>query len=537
MHGYHPQSSFPGGPPGVQDHDMMGHAHGYAVKDKTPNRNPNLKPQSQIKRSPILPPSPIASQQQQQQQPETPKHVIANMHHHNYNNHSQSLSSTSSTSSISDHDSLTTTTTTTTLDPPAPDYTLSLTDELLLNILSRSQHVSNSLVCKRWLCLNGKLVKSLKVTDFSLIESGRLFFRFPNLTDVDIVRSCVRTVKNSGVFLSNKNLSVHVGAGFCANGFIDGNELLPCGLVNKYLKLLAQKYPNLRRIVAIRASEDGLMSVAQECETLQELELHCCGDMSLQGISGCRNLQMVKLIGCVDGFYSSVVSDIGLTLLAQGCRRLMKLELKGCEGSYDGIKAIGQCCQMLEELTIADHRMDGGWLAALTFCENLKILGLRSCKCIDSSPGLDEHLGSCFTLEELHLHQCQLRDKQSVKALLMVCQTVKEIILQDCWGMSDEVFSLASVCRRVNLLSLEGCSLLTTGGLESVIIFWTELQSLRVISCNNIKDSEITPALASLFSDLKELKWGPDSRSILSASLSGTGVGNKGTRFFKGLKA
>lgn len=86
----------------------------------------------------------------------------------------------------------------------------------------------------------------------------------------------------------------------------------------------------------------------------------------------------------------------------------------------------------------------------------------------------------------------------------------------------------------MRLLSLDGCSLLTTGGLESVIFNWKELQRLRVISSNNIKDSEISPNLASLFSVLKELKWRPDSRSLLASGLAGTGVGNKGCRFFKG---
>jgi F-box/leucine-rich repeat protein 2/20 len=90
--------------------------------------------------------------------------------------------------------------------------------------------------------------------------------------------------------------------------------------------------------------------------------------------------------------------------------------------------------------------------------------------------------------------------------------------------------------RRARLLSLEGCSLLTTGCLESVILNWKELERLTVISCNNIKVSEITPDLATLFSVLKELKWRPDSKSLLSAGLAGTGVGNKGGRFFKGLK-
>ncbi|XP_047975112.1 F-box protein At5g51380-like isoform X2 [Salvia hispanica] len=82
--------------------------------------------------------------------------------------------------------------------------------------------------------------------------------------------------------------------------------------------------------------------------------------------------------------------------------------------------------------------------------------------------------------------------------------------------------------RSIRSLSLEGCSLLTTEGLESVVLSWTEIDRLKVISCNNVKDSEITPELATLFSDLKELKWRPDSRSLLSASLTGTGIREKG---------
>ncbi|KAI7983625.1 F-box protein [Camellia lanceoleosa] len=91
-----------------------------------------------------------------------------------------------------------------------------------------------------------------------------------------------------------------------------------------------------------------------------------------------QNLQILKLIGFVDGFYGSLVSNIGLTILAQGCKRLAKLELNGCEESYDGIKAIGQCYQMLEELTLINHKMDGGWLSALSYCENLKTLKFQS---------------------------------------------------------------------------------------------------------------------------------------------------------------
>ncbi|XWS77266.1 hypothetical protein CRYUN_Cryun01aG0246400 [Craigia yunnanensis] len=421
-------------------------------------------------------------------------------------------------------------------DPTAPDYTSLLSDELLLKVFSKlpiSQHVSNSLVCKRWLYLNGRLVQSLKITGWSFVTSGRVFNRFPNLTDLDLVRSCIRMPNNSSILVTHKTMTVNIDTNFTPNGFLEETALLPSNAVDQGLIMIAEKYPNLQRLVAIGASEEGLLRIAEECSTLQELELHCCGDLALKGISGIKNLQGVKLIGFIDGFYNSIISDIGLTLLAQGCRRLVKLELCGCEGSYDGIKAIGQCCQMLEELSLSDHRMDGGWLAGLSFCGNLKTLRLKSCKSIDKSPGADEHLGSCATLEELHLHCCQIRDKQSVKALFLVCENVRDIVLQNCWGLEDDMFGLASICRRVKLLSLEGCSLLTIKGLESVVLSWKELQRLIVMSCNNIKDTEVTPELATLFSVLKELKWRPDSRSLLSSNLAGTGMGKKGGRFFK----
>lgn len=83
------------------------------------------------------------------------------------------------------------------------------------------------------------------------------------------------------------------------------------------------------------------------------------------------------------------------------------------------------------------------------------------------------------------------------------------------------------------MFSLEGCSLLTTEGLESVIDSWKELQCLRVGSCKNIKDSDISPALATLFTTLKELKWRPDTKYLLPSSLEEIGIGKKGGKFFK----
>lgn len=70
--------------------------------------------------------------------------------------------------------------------------------------------------------------------------------------------------------------------------------------------------------------------------------------------------------------------------------------------------------------------------------------------------------------------------------------------------------------------------MVSTQGLESVMIGWKELKSLKLMFCNNIKDEEIKPALSNVFAALKDLKWEPDSRS----RLAGTGIGNRGSKFF-----
>ncbi|KAH7441591.1 hypothetical protein KP509_03G044800 [Ceratopteris richardii] len=279
--------------------------------------------------------------------------------------------------------------------------------------------------------------------------------------------------------------------------------------------------------------DHGLSYVARNCHTLQELELHHCSDESLNAISACENLQIVRLIGSVSDFYHCSFTDIGLTILARSCVRLVKLDLSGCEASYDGLAAIGQCCIMLEELTISNHGFSDGWLAALSFCSCLKTLRLENCKQIDPVPGPLEHLGYCVALEHLQLVRCDLRDPAGFQALMLVSINIRDLELQDCWGLDDEIFAAAAVCRHVKILSLEGCSPLTTVGLEKVILVYKELQALRVMYCNNVKDSEISPDLALQFGILKELKWRPDAKSFLSMSLAGTGIGYHGGKFFK----
>jgi len=428
------------------------------------------------------------------------------------------------------------------------DLTLLLSDEILLRIFTRlpQDPFPLSLVCRRWVRLQGLLRHSIKLHDWSFLENGHMTSRFPNLTHVDLVPASIPSPQNACILLTHESLTVALGS-YSEEHFIPYDQQLAPSSLDRGLKLLAQGCPGLQKLCIVDARrptrstepiedhETGLACVAEKCTMLQELELHQCSDESLKAISACKNVQILRLVGVNESFsfHQCGISDIGLTILARNCNRLVKLELSGCQGSYDGIAAIGQCCVMLEELTLSNHGLDQGWTAALSFCSNLKTLRFQSCGKIDPNPGPVEHLGCCPAIERLQVQRCNVRDKQGLAALLVVCGSVRELEFQDCWGLDDDIFSLAINCRRVTRVSLEGCSLLTTGGLEAVVLTWNDLQRLRVVSCNNIRDSEISPSLASLFSVLKELKWRPDTKSVLAASLIGTGMGQKGGRFFK----
>ena len=58
---------------------------------------------------------------------------------------------------------------------------------------------------------------------------------------------------------------------------------------------------------------------------------------------------------------------------------------------------------MLEELTLVNQDFDEGWIAALSFCSNLKTLKLENCKRIDSNLGPVEHQLVCCKLREISL--------------------------------------------------------------------------------------------------------------------------------------
>ncbi|XXG69573.1 hypothetical protein AAC387_Pa06g2399 [Persea americana] len=210
-----------------------------------------------------------------------------------------------------------------------------LSDSLLLRIFSllpSSQYLPNSLVCKRWLALHGRLRHSLKLLNWHFLNSSSLTSRFPGLTEIDLVTASVHSQSphsRSYIFLT---LPIH--SDDSAARLVPDKLFLPPDYIDIGLRTLSSGCPNLQKLALIAGTKAGLASIAAECPALQELELHRCTNDVLSVIASFENLQILRVIAFVEGLYDdSSILDVGLTILAHGCRRLVKLELSGCEGS------------------------------------------------------------------------------------------------------------------------------------------------------------------------------------------------------------
>lgn len=131
------------------------------------------------------------------------------------------------------------------------DVTSVLSDEILLHVfrlLSPSSSSSSShysLVCKRWMRLYGLLRLSIKVQDWTFLETGRMSIRFPNLTDVDLTRASVVlpavSNKGSSILLTHQGLTVQLRYDcmfLCSSTSAVINSLFACPFCDGFFSLI-----------------------------------------------------------------------------------------------------------------------------------------------------------------------------------------------------------------------------------------------------------------------------------------------------------
>ncbi|XP_056176655.1 F-box/LRR-repeat protein 4 [Syzygium oleosum] len=352
-----------------------------------------------------------------------------------------------------------------------------LCDELLQEIFTRlspssSQSSPSSsavpLVSKRWLRLyrESRTALSLRLApSAALIPAlSSLLANYPAVSSLSLVLS---SDPSSGAFSDNLLLLL---CSHCAR--LRSLKFL-AGPVSVFSLLSLSRTCAHMTHLTVSLSRPLVFSWVVRLPSLKELSVLVssgdCVEGEFRGNGDYGVLESVELeaeLGleslCLSGVSSE---DWGVSWLWRSCKKLRKLQLKGCEGIGDGgsYASFGRCLKGLQEVELRTCRsiVDGVLVKLAENCEFLSSLLLYDGGSRDS---LLHFINNC---------RCDLR-----KLDLRLPLDLK----------NDHLFALSLHCRNMSSLRLQSCCLVTGDGLKTFGIAMNGgLQELALINCDVVE--------------------------------------------------
>ncbi|XVF08355.1 hypothetical protein REPUB_Repub06bG0219500 [Reevesia pubescens] len=144
----------------------------------------------------------------------------------------------------------------------------------------------------------------------------------------------------------------------------------------------------------------GILAIAQGCPGLEMINISYCKeitDRSLLSLSKCSRLKMLESRGCC------LITSLGLTAIAVGCKELTKLDIKKCHNIDDsGMLPLAHFSQNLRQINLSHSSVtDVGLLslASISCLQNITILHLKGL----TPSGLAAALLACGGLTKVKL--------------------------------------------------------------------------------------------------------------------------------------
>ncbi|CAJ2656117.1 unnamed protein product [Trifolium pratense] len=239
--------------------------------------------------------------------------------------------------------------------------------------------------------------------------------------------------------------------------------------------------------------------VNQGCKTLKKLDISGCQNIShiglskLTSISGC-----VKQLVLADGSPATLAFADSLSKLSM----LQSITLDGCIITSDGLKAIGNLCISLKELSLS--KCSGVTDEALSFLvskhRDLRKLDITCCRKI-TDVSIASIANSCRSLTSLKMESCTLVSSEAYILIGQKCHYLEELDLTDN-EIDDEGLESISRCSRLSSLKLGICLNITDRGVSYVGMCCSKIKELDLYRCTGVTDLGIS-AIASGCPDLE----------------------------------
>ncbi|KAK4482906.1 hypothetical protein RD792_010079 [Penstemon davidsonii] len=373
--------------------------------------------------------------------------------------------------------------------------------EIFRRIDSNSDRDSCCLVCIRWFHLERLSRKTIQFGRSGRNESTnhmvRLFSRrFVNVENVFINELSVWTSTRLG-----KRRPVHRRSASAAS-FPHGSDenmsdeyvIKDYCLSDSGLAAVGAGFAKLEKLSLIWCScvtDVGLRSFAERCKSLKSLDLQGCffGDEGLAAVGeSCNRLEDLNMRFC-EG-----LTDMGLVQLAHGRRQTLKsLGVGACANISDvSLEAVGSHCKSLDTLSLdSDVINNKGLVSVAKGCPLLKVLKLQ---CVNITDEALQAVGRfCLSLELLSLHSFQKFSDRGMYAIGKGCKRLKNLMLSDCDFLSNKCLDYVAVgCPELMHIEINGCHNIGTAGLKSIGKSCTRLSELALLYCQRLDNDALS---------------------------------------------
>ncbi|XP_016458494.2 F-box protein At1g47056 [Nicotiana tabacum] len=366
-----------------------------------------------------------------------------------------------------------------------PDYTYELPDEclaLIFQCLSSGDRKKCSLVCQRWLLVEGQSRHRLSLNAKAefLPHIPTVFSRFDSVTKLAL--RCDR-----------KSVSIN----------------------DEALTLISLRCVNLTRL-KLRGCRDvtdvGMSAFAKNCKSLKKFSCGSCmfGAKGMNALldhcSTLEELSVKRLRGINDGFAAdpigpgaaaSSLKSICLKELYNGqcfepliigSKNLRTLKLLRCLGDWDRLfETIGSRENHVAEIHLERLQVSDTGLNAISNCPNLEILHLvKTPECTDA--GVVAVARKCKLLRKLHIDGWRTNriGDEGLVAIAENSLNLKELVLIGLNPTSPSLLAIASNCQKLERLALCGSD---TIGDPEVSCIATKCMALKKLC---IKGCEVT---------------------------------------------
>ncbi|KAH1266304.1 F-box/LRR-repeat protein 3 [Glycine max] len=227
----------------------------------------------------------------------------------------------------------------------------------------------------------------------------------------------------------------------------------------------------------------------QGCKTLKKLDISGCQNISHVGLS-----KLTSISGGLEKLISADGSPVTLSL-ADGLNKLSMLQsivLDGCPVTSEGLRAIGNLCISLRELSLS--KCLGVTDEALSFLvskhKDLRKLDITCCRKI-TDVSIASISNSCAGLTSLKMESCTLVPSEAFVLIGEKCHYIEELDLTDN-EIDDEGLMSISSCSRLSSLKIGICLNITDRGLTYVGMHCSKLKELDLYRSTGVDDLGIS---------------------------------------------